>query len=419
MAATDSKKAPIIRLMVNVFPLGRVRTESVSPGGGWCYGCTRHVRPDSRRLPGSARRRPRCWVYAVGDCNLIRTARREQDAVPRLCCCRTSDRIDTMTVFDELTIVLPAATSARHGKQPRLSWQSTAWRVHTAPPHFSGYAVAQRLLHFRGPAVHELEPANRRRGSGWRRSRKGPGSVPPGPRYVRGWILPLTSVENGGPARSLPMIALDELTTLFPPPAGTGDCSTGPASSAVCGAGLPADFKQMLATYGDVRFCNALRVFRPAQQHWLDLAQVTLAPRDSLADNEFGEPAQEVPVGASVDPATLSVGWFLRWRLSSLGRPRSRHRPVDAGIHRDRQGQLGFLPRNCHRVPSRLVVVASHRSRCAASMPSYPLAGCRSPRSMTPPSVPSLHASRPPWRTPAMREGSDDEVPPGDRSARI
>ncbi|PPJ01227.1 hypothetical protein C5E51_34500 [Nocardia nova] len=104
------------------------------------------------------------------------------------------------------------------------------------------------------------------------------------------------------------MTALDELTTLLPPPAGAGRSFDWTAVEQQLGVTIPDDFKALLGVYGDVRFCNALRLYRPADDPWLDLAAVTLAARDPLADNEFGEPPADVPAGVSIDPATL-IQW--------------------------------------------------------------------------------------------------------------
>ncbi|MBF6175686.1 hypothetical protein [Nocardia blacklockiae] len=105
------------------------------------------------------------------------------------------------------------------------------------------------------------------------------------------------------------MTALDDLTTLLPPPPGaatTFDWTTVEQRLSV--PALPDDFKRLLAAYGDVRFCNALRLFRPATEPWLDLAEVTLAAREPLGDNEFGNPPTDVPPGVSTDPSTL-IQW--------------------------------------------------------------------------------------------------------------
>lgn len=105
------------------------------------------------------------------------------------------------------------------------------------------------------------------------------------------------------------MTALDELTRLLPPPAGAGGSFDWTGVEQRLGVtALPDDFKALLGVYGDVRFCNALRLFRPSTEPWLDLAEVTLAAREPLADNEFGEPPAEIPAGVSVDPATL-IQW--------------------------------------------------------------------------------------------------------------
>ncbi|MEV5647281.1 hypothetical protein AB0L57_03425 [Nocardia sp. NPDC052254] len=105
------------------------------------------------------------------------------------------------------------------------------------------------------------------------------------------------------------MTALDDLTALLPPPPGAGrsfDWSTVAGRLGI--TALPDDFPLLLATYGDIRFCNALRLFRPAAEPWLDMAAVTLAAREPLADNEFGEPPTTVPAGVSTDPASL-IQW--------------------------------------------------------------------------------------------------------------
>ncbi|MFG3525056.1 hypothetical protein ACGF5S_32695 [Nocardia nova] len=105
------------------------------------------------------------------------------------------------------------------------------------------------------------------------------------------------------------MTALDELTRLLPPPEGAGRAFDWTAVEQQLGVtALPDDFKALLSVYGDVRFCNALRLYRPSTEPWLDLAAVTLAARDPLADTEFGEPPAEIPAGVSIDPATL-IQW--------------------------------------------------------------------------------------------------------------
>ncbi|WP_280435467.1 hypothetical protein [Nocardia carnea] len=105
------------------------------------------------------------------------------------------------------------------------------------------------------------------------------------------------------------MTALDDLRTLLPPPPGYGRDFDWTGVEARLGvSALPNDFKQLFATYGDVRFCNALRLFRPSREAYLDLAEVTLAAREPLASDEFGDLPTTVPDGVSVDPATL-IQW--------------------------------------------------------------------------------------------------------------
>ncbi|WP_280319213.1 hypothetical protein [Nocardia wallacei] len=105
------------------------------------------------------------------------------------------------------------------------------------------------------------------------------------------------------------MTALDDLTTLLPPPPGAGAAFDWTTVARRLGVtALPDDFQQLLSTYGDVRFCNALRLFRPATEPWLDLAEVTLAAREPLGDNEFGDTPDNVPAGVSIE-ATSLIQW--------------------------------------------------------------------------------------------------------------
>ncbi len=60
----------------------------------------------------------------------------------------------------------------------------------------------------------------------------------------------------------------------------------GPRAAAPRIPALPQDFKDLLGAYGDVRFYNVLRLYRPSTGPYLDLAEVTLASRDPLASDE-------------------------------------------------------------------------------------------------------------------------------------
>ncbi|MGI5218949.1 hypothetical protein [Nocardia sp. CA-290969] len=105
------------------------------------------------------------------------------------------------------------------------------------------------------------------------------------------------------------MSALDELQAMLPPPPGSGrDFDWTPVQQRLGVTALPQDFEDLLAAYGDVRFCNVLRLYRPSTQPYLDLAEVTLASREPLASDEFGEPPTDLPPGVSVDPANL-IQW--------------------------------------------------------------------------------------------------------------
>ncbi|WP_280276602.1 hypothetical protein [Nocardia wallacei] len=105
------------------------------------------------------------------------------------------------------------------------------------------------------------------------------------------------------------MSALDDLQALLPPPPGYGrDFDWTAAQQRLGVTALPQDFTDLLAAYGDVRFCNLLRLYRPSAHPYLDLADVTLAAREPLGDDEFGELPTELPPGVSIDPATL-IQW--------------------------------------------------------------------------------------------------------------
>jgi hypothetical protein len=105
------------------------------------------------------------------------------------------------------------------------------------------------------------------------------------------------------------MSALDELTTLLPPPSGSGlDLDWTTVEDRLGVPGLPQDFKDLFTAYGDVRFCNVLRLYRPATNPYLDLAEVTLASRENLASDEIGDPPPALPAGVSIEAGTL-IQW--------------------------------------------------------------------------------------------------------------
>ncbi|WP_433684920.1 hypothetical protein [Nocardia sp. CA-119907] len=105
------------------------------------------------------------------------------------------------------------------------------------------------------------------------------------------------------------MTALDDLKALLPPPLGYGrDYDWAGVAQRLGVTALPEDFKELFAAYGDVRFCNAMRLFRPSDNEYVDLAAVTLAAREPLASDEFGEPPGSVPDGVSLNPGTL-IQW--------------------------------------------------------------------------------------------------------------
>ncbi|WP_228806201.1 hypothetical protein [Nocardia terpenica] len=123
---------------------------------------------------------------------------------------------------------------------------------------------------------------------------------------------PPTSKTTETPTtRGSSVTALDDLQALLPPPARlrrTFDWTDTEHRLAV--PALPDEFKHLLTAYGDVRFCQQLRLLHP----YLDLAEVTLASRENLASDEFGETPTDVPDGVSVDPATL-----IQWGVSQGG----------------------------------------------------------------------------------------------------
>ncbi|MFI6148656.1 hypothetical protein [Streptomyces sp. NPDC051109] len=118
------------------------------------------------------------------------------------------------------------------------------------------------------------------------------------------------------------MIALDALVRLCPPPAGPLPAVDWAQAERVLGTALPADYKQLVDTYGDGVFDETIWLLAPDSAYSeCDLHAQTAERDEILADLwEFeAKPAALSEVGARVLPWAFEegTGAFLYW----LARP--------------------------------------------------------------------------------------------------
>ncbi|GAB2650947.1 hypothetical protein GCM10027169_16040 [Gordonia jinhuaensis] len=108
---------------------------------------------------------------------------------------------------------------------------------------------------------------------------------------------------------------LDELMTMFAPPAGRDRDVVWADTENRLGRLVPEDYKQLVAAFGLATFCDQIDLFQPHSNARIDLASVTAENIEFLTDDTSGDdrPTQ-TPDGQPFDSALV-----IQWSASASG----------------------------------------------------------------------------------------------------